>query len=93
MVVGILLLEIHLPHSTSLKDKRSMLSGFKERIRRRFNVSLAEVGHHDKWQRSSLAFVTINSQPQIVNQTLEKIMNEAEKLLDAEITRSEIRYL
>ncbi len=93
MVIGLLLLEIHLPHSTSLKDKRSALSRFKERIKQRFNVSLAEVAHQDKWQRASLAFITVNSDQQIVDQTLEKILGEAEKLLDAEITRSEIRHL
>lgn len=92
MVIGLLVLEIHLPHSTSLKDKRSALAAFKERIKKRFNVSLAEVAHQDKWQRASLAFVTINSEQQIVDQTLAKILAETEMLLDAEITRSEIRH-
>ncbi|MGQ9470634.1 MAG: DUF503 domain-containing protein [Candidatus Aminicenantales bacterium] len=92
MVIGLLVLEIHLPHSTSLKDKRSAIAAFKERIKKRFNVSLAEVAHQDKWQRASLAFITINSEQKIVDQTLAKILTEAEMLLDAEITRSEIRY-
>lgn len=92
MVIGLLVLEIHLPHSTSLKDKRSVLAAFKDRIKKRFNVSLAEVAHQDKWQRASLAFITINSEQQIVDQTLAKILTEAEMLSDAEITRSEVRY-
>ncbi len=93
MVIGVLLLEVHFPHATSLKDKRSVLAGFKERVKRRFNIALAEVGHHDKWQRSSLAFVTINSQRDVVDQTLEKILTEAETRLEGEIIHSEILHL
>lgn len=93
MVIGLLLLEIHLPHATSLKDKRATLSGFKERIRRRFNVALAEVANQDKWQLASLAFITVNNERGIVDQTLEKIINEAETNLEGQVLHSKIVHL
>jgi uncharacterized protein YlxP (DUF503 family) len=93
MVIGLLLLEVHFPHATSLKDKRAALSSFKERIRRRFNVALAEVANQDKWQLASLAFITVNNERGIVDQTLEKIINEAEASLEGEIVQSKIVHL
>ncbi|MBL8222124.1 MAG: DUF503 domain-containing protein, partial [Bryobacterales bacterium] len=50
--IGVLTLELHLPDSHSLKDKRSVVKGLKDRLRHRFNVSVAEIGGHDTWQRS-----------------------------------------
>lgn len=93
MVIGLLLLEIHFPHVSSLKDKRATLSSFKERIRRRFNVALAEVANQDKWQLASLAFITINNERGIVDQILEKIINEAETSLEGHIIHSKIMHL
>lgn len=93
MVIGLLLLEIHFPHATSLKDKRAALSSFKERIRHRFNVALAEVANQDKWQLASLAFITVNNERDIVDRTLEKIIQEAEVNLEGEIINSKIVHL
>lgn len=93
MVIGLLLLEIHFPHATSLKDKRSALSSFKERVRHRFNVAFAEVANQDKWQLASLAFITINNEKDIVDRTLEKILQEAEAYLEGHIINSKIVHL
>ena len=57
--IGVLTLELHLPDSHSLKDKRSVVKGLKDRLRHRFNVSVAEIGGHDTWQRSVIAAVTV----------------------------------
>ena len=61
MIVGVLVLEIFFPYAQSLKDKRRILHGFKERLKGRHNVAVAELDHQDKWQRSSLGIVTLNS--------------------------------
>ena len=55
--VGILRFELHLPESTSLKGKRKHLQAVKSRLERRFGASVAEIGHHDLWQRSLLVMV------------------------------------
>ncbi|HWQ24771.1 MAG TPA: DUF503 domain-containing protein [Gaiellaceae bacterium] len=52
--VGILTVELHFPGSGSLKGKRRYLASAKAQLRERFGASVAEVGHHDLWQRSSL---------------------------------------
>lgn len=51
--------ELHLPHSTSLKDKRQIIQSIVARIRKRYSVSISEVKHHDLWQRSDLGFAAV----------------------------------
>jgi hypothetical protein len=53
--VGILTVELHFPDSGSLKGKRRHLRSAKAQLRDRFGVSVAEVDHHDLWQRATLA--------------------------------------
>ena len=52
--VGILSAELHLPDNRSLKGKRKELLSVKAQLQRRFGASVAEVDHHDLWQRSRL---------------------------------------
>ncbi len=52
--VGILSAELHFPESRSLKDKRQFLRSTKALLQRRFGASVAEVDHHDVWQRARL---------------------------------------
>ena len=53
--VGILTVDLHFPESTSLKGKRKFVKSAKAQLRERFGASVAEVDHHDLWQRSTLA--------------------------------------
>ena len=93
MVVGVLTLELFFPFSRSLKDKRRILHGFKDRLRRRYNVALAEVDYQDKWQRAVVGVVTLNSQPAIVEEILGHVLSDARNLEEAEIVGQEIRYV
>jgi len=52
--VGILSVDLHLPENRSLKGKRKELLSVKAQLQRRFGASVAEVDHHDLWQRSRL---------------------------------------
>jgi len=52
--VGILTVELHFPDSDSLKGKRKYLKSAKVQLHERFGASVAEVDHHELWQRSSL---------------------------------------
>jgi hypothetical protein len=52
--VGILSAELHFPDSHSLKGKRKELLSVKAQLQRRFGASVAEVDHHDVWQRARL---------------------------------------
>lgn len=54
-------MELHLPYVSSLKEKRKIIQAIMARIRKRFNVSMSEVDHHDLWQRSSIGFAAVTS--------------------------------
>lgn len=92
MIVGILTLELFFPHTRSLKDKRRVLHGFKDRLRR-YNVALAEVDFQDKWQRTRLGIVTLNSQPAVVEEVLGRVLADARHLQEAEVAGQEIRFV
>jgi hypothetical protein len=92
MVIGLLSLEIFLPYAHSLKEKRKSLKSFKDRIKGKYNVALAELDYQDKWQRLKLGIVTLNSQKTFVEQVLHKILQEAEQTIEGEILNYQIQY-
>ena len=60
MTIGVYALELHLPGARSLKDKRQVLRRLKDRLRSRYNVSVAESADHaDLWQRGCLTVVSV----------------------------------
>lgn len=59
--VALVSVEFLVHHSASLKDKRRAASSVKERIRARFNASVAEVAYLDEWQRCGLGVVMISN--------------------------------
>ena len=81
MPVGLLTLELHIPDAQSLKDKRQVLRSLKDRLRRDFNVAVAELEHHDTWQRSVVGIVTISNEEKHVREMLQKVLDEADRIL------------
>lgn len=77
MVIGLLTLDVHFPGARSLKDKRQVLRSLMARVRKRFNVSLAEVDHQELWQRAQIAVVGVNTDQAHLDSTLDKILEEA----------------
>lgn len=73
--VGVLQVELRLPESASLKDKRMVLRSLKDRIRQRFNVSVAEVAEQDKWQKTILGVTSVGSDKRYVNGTLSRVVD------------------
>jgi uncharacterized protein YlxP (DUF503 family) len=74
MVVGIASIEIHIPESGSLKSKRHFLKRIKDRVKNRFNVSIAEVDHNDLWQRTTLGVSVVANEQQFANQVLSQVV-------------------
>ena len=60
MVVGIVTWELHLSGCQSLKDKRQILTSLKDRLHRRFNVSVAETDHQEVWRRTELSCCVVS---------------------------------
>ena len=92
MIVGVLTLDIFFPYARSLKDKRRALHGFKERLKARHNVAVAELDYQDKWQRARLGIVTVNSQASVVEDLLNRILSDARNLGDGEVVHHDIQY-
>jgi uncharacterized protein YlxP (DUF503 family) len=84
------LVELHLPDVGSLKDKRHVLKGLKEKVRARFEVSVAEVDHQDVWQRATLAVAYVSADARHANTVISKAMdfiedNVAGRVLDTSV--------
>ena len=61
MVIGVVSWELHVSGAASLKDKRSVIKSIKDRLHNEFNVSVAETGHHDVWQRAELTACVVST--------------------------------
>ena len=83
MFVGIVRIELHLPAARSLKDKRSVVQGLKERIRHRVRASVAEVDHQDLWQRAALGVSVVSGTRGPVAEMLQSVRNIVESRSDA----------
>jgi uncharacterized protein YlxP (DUF503 family) len=70
--------DLHLEGCHSLKDKRSILQSLKADLRRKLNVSVAEVEHQDLWQRAGLACAAVGSEKRIV----EEILRDADAMVE-----------
>jgi len=57
--VAILTVELHFPEASSLKDKRHFVRSAKDTLRNRFGAAVAEVDHHDLWQRATLTVACV----------------------------------
>ncbi len=75
MVVGILKVDLHIPGNNSLKGKRQVLRSLKDRMKGRFNVSVAEVGGEDLWQRATLGIAVVSNDRSHANRVLSKVVD------------------
>ena len=78
--VGILSVELHFPENHSLKGKRKELLSVKAQLQRRFGASVAEVDHHDVWQRSRLTLACVARE----HRELQELLDGAERYLDGQ---------
>jgi uncharacterized protein YlxP (DUF503 family) len=92
VTIALLSLELFLPMSQSLKDKRMVLRRLKDRLGA-FNVSVAEVAHQDLWQRAGLAVATVATSDEMADKTLTSVLNEIERLEPGLVTASEVEFL
>jgi len=71
--------------SRSLKGKRQVLKKITERLKGRYNISVAEVGSHDLWQRAEIGFAAVGVDEQTVNSLLDRAIDFVEDLGVAEL--------
>lgn len=92
-MVGICQIDLLIPENASLKDKRSVLRRITERVRGAFNVSIAEVGDHDLWQRTRLGLCVVANEREFVNSVLDRVLNFIERLQVADIVDHQIELI
>ena len=86
--VGILSVELHFPEAGSLKGKRKFVRSAKAQLQNRFGAAVAEVDHHELWQRSRLTLSCVAREEREVL----RLLDEAERYLNGqeyELIRSE----
>lgn len=93
MAAGVMTVEIHLPESTSLKGKRQILQSLKMGLRNKFNVSVAETGYQDLWQRAELQIAAAASEKVVLEGTFEKVYKFIEVRDGVDLFNSCVEYL
>jgi hypothetical protein len=85
--------ELHLPEIGSLKGKRQILQSLKDRVRARFEVAIAEVDHHDVWQRATLAMAYVSHDARHANEVVSKAMDFIEASVDGRVIDTTVEIL
>src|SRR5256885_17208615 len=80
-------------YSHSLKDKRHVVKGLKDRLRHKFNVSVAEIDFQDLWQRGLVAAVTISSDHGRAEKQLQFVEQEAASILGPILVSATVEWL
>ena len=93
MPVAYCVLELFLPYSQSLKEKRMILRKAQDRLRARSNFSIAEVDYQDLWQRAKIAAVTVGSDYSVLERVTRQFVNEAENILGDLIIDCQVSYI
>ncbi len=75
MRIGVLHIDLHIPGASSLKAKRQVVRSLKDRLLSRFNVSVAEVGSQDLWQRAEIGIAKVCLDARRADAELRKIEN------------------
>jgi hypothetical protein len=76
--LGILSVAVHIPAAQSLKEKRSVIKSLKDRVRKEFNVSVAELDGQETWQTATLGFAMIGNDNRYVDGCLANILSFVE---------------
>ena len=93
MVVGIAIITLRLHDCRSLKGKRKVVKSMISRLRNNFNISAAEVGSNDIYQRAEIGFSLVGNDSALINSKIDKIFNMAEDLGLAEVIETEMEII
>ena len=91
--IGVLTMELRLEESHSLKDKRHVVKSLKDRLRNRFNVSVAEIDHQDTWQRATLAAVTVASDHTHAERVLQGVEDDAAAMVGPALVSAQVEWI
>jgi len=75
MNVGVCKINLRLPENSSLKGKRQVLKSITTRVRNKFNVSVAEIDNHDRWQLATIGICCVSNDNRYTNEVLSKVVD------------------
>jgi hypothetical protein len=93
MIVGVLTVRLHIPGARSLKDRRRAVRSVKDRLRSRFNVSVAEIGAHDIWQTADVAVCGVGNDRAVVEKLLLRILDMMRSDHRVELMRHDLDFV
>lgn len=93
MIIGLCTVELYIPDAHSLKAKRQVLLSLKDRLRDKFNVSVAEVDEQDMWQKAVLGIACVANEGKHVNQVLDQAVNLIRSVPLVELVQFRIELL
>lgn len=93
MIVGLCTVELFLSESHSLKEKRQVLASLKDRLHEKFNVSVAEVGDQELWQKAVLGMASVANEQQHVNRILDQGLNLIRSVPSVDLLKFQIEFL
>jgi uncharacterized protein YlxP (DUF503 family) len=91
--VAVIQLELHIPTSRSLKEKRAVLRPIVEGIRHRFQISVAEVGYQDKWQRALIGMAVVSDSYSHAVEVVDNVERWVWSKPEVEVTRFETTWV
>ncbi len=90
MVVGLVRLTLQIPDAGSLKSKRMVLRKVLDKVRARFQVSIAEVADQDLWQKATIGFAAVGNDRRFVNEVCDKVTSFIDGLMVAPIVERQM---
>lgn len=93
MIVGILTVDLMIPESNSLKDKRQVVKSVVDGIRHRFNVSAAELGSLDSWRRAVIGVACISNDKEVANTLLNRVLATIESNPRLSVTDCRLEFV
>ena len=93
MIVGLLTLDLHIPEANSLKSKRMVIKSLIQKIKNKFNVSVAEVDAQNLWQRSIIGIAYVSNETVMINKVFEKIRTQVNNTHSVELINSDMEML
>ena len=93
MIVGVLTVDLIVPESNSLKDKRQVVKSVLDGIRHKFNISAAELESLDSWRRAVIGVACISNDQEVANTLLNRVLATIESNPRLSVTDCRLEFL
>lgn len=93
MMIGCCTVEIRIPMSNSLKDKRGVIKSMTERLRNQFNIAVAEIDKNDNLKLATIGLVTISNDSRYIDQLLSKVVKFIEDFREVQLVDYSIEFI